>query len=47
MAKFRPAGSKKAKPAPVQGGLPCLIIIISGMIIVALVLYFVLKNANG
>ncbi len=47
MAKFRPAGSRKAKPTPPQGGLPCLILILSGMIVVAIVLYLVLKNANG
>jgi hypothetical protein len=47
MAKFRPAGSRKSKPAPVQGGLPCLVLILSGMVLVAIVLYFVLKNANG
>jgi len=47
MAKFKPArGKAKATAAP-QGGLPCVILVISGMFLVMLFLYFVMKNANG
>jgi hypothetical protein len=47
MAKFKPVRSRKAKPAPVQGGLPCLVLILSGMVLVAILLFLVLKYANG
>ena len=47
MAKFKPArGKAKASKAP-PGGLPCVILLISGIIFVMLFLYFVLRNANG
>jgi hypothetical protein len=48
MAKFKPVRGKKSKTsvAP-QAGLPCVILVISGMLLVMLFLYFVMRNANG
>ena len=47
MAKFKPVRPKKAKTSPVQGGIPCLILIFSAMVVVGLVMFLVLKYANG
>jgi len=44
MAKFKPARGKK-KEAPTRGAVPCLILLISGMALVLLLLYFVLKSS--
>ena len=47
MAKFKPIRPKKAKTPPVQGGIPCLIVIFSVMVLVGIVMFLVLKYANG
>jgi len=47
MAKFRPARAKKKGPVAPQGGLPCVILIIVGMLLVMLFLYWVMRSANG
>jgi hypothetical protein len=47
MAKFKPVRPKKAKTPPVQGGLPCLVVMFSAMVLVAILMYLVLKYANG
>jgi len=49
MGKFKPVKGKKARHSTVpQGGLSCVILVISGMLLVMLFLYFVMKyNANG
>jgi hypothetical protein len=47
MAKFKPfKGKAKSRPAP-QGGISCLILLISVMFLVMFFLYYVMKNANG
>jgi hypothetical protein len=47
MAKFKPVkGKQKAAPPP-RGGLPCVILLASGMTLVILLLYSVMKYANG
>jgi hypothetical protein len=47
MAKFKPVrGKKKASPAP-PGGLPCVILVIAGIALMMLFLYYVLTHANG
>jgi hypothetical protein len=47
MGKYKPArGKAKVSRAP-QGGLPCVILIIVGMFLVMLFLYYVMKNAHG
>ena len=46
MAKFKLAkGKSKSRAAP-QGGLPCVILLVSGFALVLLFLYFVMKYAN-
>jgi len=47
MAKFKPVRPKKDKTPQVQGGLPCIILLISAMVFVCVVMYLVLKYANG
>jgi len=47
MAKFKPVRPKKAKTPPVQGGIPCLILVFSVMALVGIVMFLVLKYANG
>jgi hypothetical protein len=47
MAKFKPVRPKKEKTPQVQGGVPCLILLFSAMILVCIVMYLVLKYANG
>lgn len=47
MAKFKPfKGKPKGRTAP-QGGISCLILVISAMLAVMLFMYYVMKNANG
>ena len=46
MAKLKPARGKAKSQAP-PGGIPCLILVFCGMILIMLLLYLVLKNAGG
>jgi hypothetical protein len=47
MAKFKPARGKKrsSTPAP-QGGLPCVILLIGGIVLVMLFLYWILSSTR-
>jgi hypothetical protein len=45
MAKYRPAKGKARKSRAPQGGVPCVVLIISAMFLVMLLLYYVMKNA--
>ena len=49
MAKFKPVRPRKKAAAPPPGAVPCVILIIAGIVLVMLFLYFVMKglNANG
>jgi hypothetical protein len=47
MAKFKPAKAKRKSSVSPQGGLPCVILLASGIVLVMLFLYFVMKYANG
>ena len=48
MAKFKPAKAKsKSASATLRGGLPCIVLLVSGLALVLFFLYFVMKNANG
>jgi hypothetical protein len=47
MAKFKPVRPKKEKAPQVQGGVPCLILLFSAMVLVGVVMFLVLKYANG
>jgi hypothetical protein len=47
MGKFKPArrGKKKGSTAP-AGGVACVVVLIAGMFLVMLFMYWVLKSAN-
>jgi hypothetical protein len=46
MAKFKPARAKaKGTPAP-PGGLPCVILLIAGIVLVMLFLYWILASSK-
>lgn len=47
MAKYKPAGSKKreAAPAPTRGLIPCAFVILMGMALIGLLLYYSLKSS--
>ena len=45
MARFKPAGSKKPKPAKsTKGWIPCVVIIVMGFAIVFLLFYLLLQS---
>ncbi|MBZ5729206.1 MAG: hypothetical protein LAP87_30065 [Acidobacteriia bacterium] len=47
MAKFKAARGKKSRRGPVpQGGLPCVILVIAGILLIMLFLYFVMTHAS-
>lgn len=43
MAKFKPARGKKAAPKKARGAIPCIIVLISGMALLILLFYAILK----
>jgi hypothetical protein len=46
MAKFKPArGKAKGAPRP-QGGLPCAILLIAGIVLLMLFLYWILASSK-
>ncbi len=45
MGKFKPARGKARKSVAPQGGVSCVILVISGMLLVMLFLYYVMKYA--
>jgi hypothetical protein len=47
MGKFKPAKAKSKRTAAPQGGLPCVILVISGLALLMLFLYYVMGHANG
>jgi hypothetical protein len=47
MAKFKPVRAKSKSSPTAKGGLPCVILLASGIALVLLFVYLVLKNANG
>ena len=47
MGKFKPAKAKRKGVTPQQGGLPCVIVLIAGMALVMLFLYYIMGHANG
>ena len=47
VAKFKPAKGRKPATRPPQGALSCVILVIAGMVLVMLFLYYVMRNANG
>jgi hypothetical protein len=47
MAKFKLAKGKGRATARPAAALPCVVLILAGMVLLGLFLYYVLKNANG
>ena len=45
MAKFKPAKGKPRGARIPQGGLPCLILLISGIVLLMLFMYFVMRGS--
>lgn len=46
MAKLKSARAKKPATPPVRGGLPCVIIVILGIVLVMVFLYMVMSHAG-
>jgi len=46
MAKFKPARAKSKRAAPPPGGLPCAILLIAGIVLVMLFLYWILASTK-
>ena len=44
MAKFKSAGSKKAPAKSARGAIPCLILVVLGIVIMCLLFYFSLQS---
>lgn len=47
MAKFKPAGGKKPKSKSAWSALPCLILIIVGILIMCLLFYLSLSSSSS
>ena len=48
MSKFKPARARKARaPGPPQGAVSCVVLVVGGILLVMIFMYFVMKNANG
>ena len=45
MAKFKPARGKSKTPTIAPGGVSCVILIISGILLLILFMYFVMRNS--
>jgi hypothetical protein len=46
MAKFKPVRPKSKSVTAPRGGLPCVILLLSGLALVLLFLFFVMKYAS-
>jgi hypothetical protein len=46
MGKFKPAKGKSKRSVAPHGGLPCVILVILGMILVMVFLYFVMTGSS-
>jgi hypothetical protein len=47
MPKFKPARGKKSKPTgPPQGAVSCVVVVIAGILLVMLFMYFVLRSSG-
>jgi hypothetical protein len=46
MAKFKPVRAKAKSRGIPQGGLPCVILVIGGMVLVMVFLYFVMRTSG-
>ncbi|HEY2012539.1 MAG TPA: hypothetical protein VGH38_03510 [Bryobacteraceae bacterium] len=46
MAKYKPVRGKAKGPQVPQGGLPCVIMVIAGMLLVMVFLYLVMRTSG-
>jgi hypothetical protein len=46
MGKYKPAKAKSDAPPQMKAGLPCIVFLVLGMILVMILLYEVMKNAS-
>ena len=46
MAKFKPAGGKKKKESS-RGAIPCLLALVSGIVLITMLFYAILKSAGS
>jgi hypothetical protein len=44
MAKFRLARAKKKNTGPAKSGVPCIILMVAGMVLMLLLFYAVMKS---
>jgi len=47
MAKFKPAGSKKSSKKSARSAIPCLVLVVLGILIMCLLFYYSLQPANS
>ena len=47
MAKFKPAGSKKSPAKSARSAIPCLVLVILGIVIMCLLFYFSLQSSTS
>ncbi len=47
MAKFKPAGGKKASKKSARSAIPCLVLVILGIVIMCLLFYFSLQSGTS
>ncbi len=47
MAKFKPAGGKKAPAKSARSAIPCLVLIVLGIVGMCLLLFFSLQSGNS
>jgi hypothetical protein len=46
MGKFKAVRPKPTAPPQMKAGLPCIVLIVLGMLLTALLMYEVMKNAS-
>ncbi len=46
MGKYKPVKGKSDAPPQMKAGLPCIVFLVLGMILVMILLYEVMKNAS-
>jgi hypothetical protein len=44
MAKFRPIRAKKKNTGPAKSGVPCIILMVAGMVLLLLLFYAMMKS---
>ncbi|MEZ5353699.1 MAG: hypothetical protein R2762_13755 [Bryobacteraceae bacterium] len=45
MAKYKPAGKSAAKKSSTRGVIPCLLVIVGGIVLMSLLFYAMLQSA--